>query len=69
MLISSRHPPKSGDTDIISNRIELFLKLPLGEFQMVAHYAATGSMFFIAGIFVGANFGFLLAAIARLASD
>ena len=36
---------------------------------MVAQYAGSGTFFFIVGIFVGTNLGFLLAAIARVARD
>jgi len=36
---------------------------------MLVQYAGSGAFLFIAGIFVGSNLGFLLAAVARVASD
>jgi hypothetical protein len=36
---------------------------------MLVQYAGSSTFLFFAGIFVGTNLGFLLAAIARVASD
>jgi hypothetical protein len=62
-------PLKSGGDDIIVNGIKFIRGLRRGSCQMLVQYAGSSAFLFITSIFVGTNLGFLLAAIARVASD